>query len=101
MTGAAYGSAFTLMGSKNLGADMVFALDSAVISIMAPETAVEFVWDDRLKSSADPAQARQELRREWEATAASPLSAARQGDADDVIAFSELKQRIAAALEVF
>ena len=101
VTGAAYGSAFTLMGSKNLGADMVFALDSAVISVMAPETAVEFVWDDRLKSSADPAQARQELRSEWEATAASPLSAARQGDADDVIAFSELKQRIAAALEVF
>lgn len=101
ITGAAYGSTFTLMGSRSLGADMVFALDSAVISIMAPETAVEFVWDDRLKASEDPAQARLTLKNEWEQTVASPVSAARQGDVDDIIAFSELRQRVAAALEVF
>lgn len=101
ITGAAYGSAFTLLGSKELGADMVFALDSAVISVMTPETAVEFVWDDRLKASADPMQARQQLKSEWIETVASPLSAARQGDVDDVIAFTELKQRVAAAFEAF
>lgn len=101
MTGKAYGSAFTLLGSKQLGADMVFALDSAVISVMAPETAVEFVWDNRVKAAADPVTARATLRDEWIASSASPLAAARLGDIDDVIEYSELRQRVAAAFEIF
>ncbi len=101
VTGKAYGSAFTLLGSKQLGADMVFALDSAVISVMAPETAVEFVWDNRVKAAADPVTARATLRDEWIASSASPLAAARLGDIDDVIEYSELRQRVAAAFEIF
>ena len=100
VTGKAYGSAFTLMGSKKLGADLVFALDSAVISVLPPETAVEFVWDERLREAADPASARLSLRSEWESTVATPLNAARSGDVDDIIAYEELKQRIAAGFEI-
>ncbi|MBQ4065932.1 MAG: hypothetical protein IJD10_07515, partial [Clostridia bacterium] len=100
VTGKAYGSAFTLMGSKKLGADLVFALDSAVISVLPPETAVEFVWDDRLREADDPASARISLRSEWESTVATPLNAARSGDIDDIIAYEELKQRIAAGFEI-
>lgn len=98
--GRAYGSAFTFLGSKSLGADFVFALDNAVISVLPPETAVEFVWDDRLRKADDPETARASLKDEWEATVASPLAAARSGDIDDVIAYGELKQRIAAAFEI-
>ncbi len=98
--GKAYGSAFSLLGSKRLGADLVFALDSAVISVMAPESAVEFVWNDKIKAADDVSSLRAELKNEWINTAASPLSAARLGDIDDVISFSELKQRIAAGFEV-
>lgn len=101
VVGKAYGSAFTFMGSKRLGADMVFALDCAEISVMTPETAVEFVWDDKLKNSPDPASARDELKKEWIENVASPLAAARHGDIDDIVSYSELKQRIAAAFEVF
>lgn len=100
VVGKAYGSAFTLLGSKKLGADMVFALDSAVISVLPTETAVEFVWDDRLKAASDPDAARLALREEWNATVASPLAAARSGDIDDIIAFDELKQRLAAGFEI-
>lgn len=98
--GRAYGSAFTFLGAKALGADFVFALDSAVISVLPPETAVEFVWDERLRSADDPETARALLKAEWEATVATPLAAARSGDIDDVIAEGELKQRIAAAFEI-
>lgn len=97
--GAAYGSAFTFLGAKAIGADYVFALDSAIISVLPPETAVEFVWDERLRQADDPDAARAALKVEWETDVASPLAAARSGDIDDVIAYGELKQRLAAAFE--
>lgn len=100
VVGKAYGSAFTLLGSKQLGADLVFALDSAVISVLPTETAVEFVWDERLKAADDPQAARLALREEWDKTIASPLAAARSGDVDDIIAFDELKQRLAVGFEI-
>ncbi len=100
VVGKAYGSAFTVFGSKELGADLVFALDTAVISVMPPETAIEFMWEDRIKAADDPKTARASLAEEWIAAEASPLSAARSGDIDDVVDFRELRQRIAAGFEV-
>ena len=99
VVGKAYGSVFTLLGSRSLGADTVFALDSAEISILNPETAVEFLSDSELRASSDPATARQTLKDEWLSGEASPLNAARSGDIDDIVASAELKQRIASALE--
>lgn len=99
IVGKAYGSAFTLLGSKSLGADMVFALDSAVISVLDPDTAVEFINDAELKASNDPINLRASLKEEWINNEASPLNAARSGDIDDVIDSCELRQRLASALE--
>lgn len=41
--GRAYGSLYSIFGSKAIGADIAFALDSAKIAAMAPEAAVEFL----------------------------------------------------------
>ena len=71
--GRAYGSLYSIFGSKAIGADIAFALDSAKIAAMAPEAAVEF---------------------------ASPIRAAKSGHIDDIIASSELRARIAAAVEM-
>ncbi len=100
VVGKAYGSAFTVLGSKSLGADTVFAVDCAKISIMAPESAVEFIYDSELKASANPDALRAELLSSWINEKATPIEAARRGDIDDIIAFSELRARIAAAFEV-
>ncbi len=97
--GNAYGSAYTLMGSKSLGASFVFALDNAVISVLDPDTAVEFLYDSELKEAADPNSARASLKNEWIAGPASALTNARSGDIDDIVAADELKQRLASALE--
>lgn len=97
--GNAYGSAYTLMGSKSLGASFVFALDSAVISVLDPDTAVEFLYDSALKEAADPNAARASLREEWISGPASALTNARSGDIDDIVSGTELKQRMASALE--
>lgn len=97
--GNAYGSAYTLMGSKSLGASFVFALDSAVISVLDPDTAVEFLYDSELKEAADPNATRASLKEEWISGPASALNNARSGDIDDIVSGTELKQRMASALE--
>lgn len=97
--GNAFGSAYTLMGSKSIGASFVFALDNAVISVLDPDTAVEFLYDSELKAANDPNAARASLKNEWISGPASALTNARSGDIDDIVSGNELKQRMASALE--
>ena len=94
VTGKAYGAAFTLMGSKALGADMVFALPASEISVMAPASAVAFLWNDQITEDVT----RADLEEKWIAEKAAPEKAAADGSIDDVIASCELRQRICSAV---
>jgi acetyl-CoA/propionyl-CoA carboxylase carboxyl transferase subunit len=100
ITGKAYGAVFSILGSKSLGADIVFAADCAKISIMAPEAAVEFLYADQIKAADDSAKAKDEALAEWNEQFASPLACARNGDLDDIIDYAEMRQRITAAFEM-
>lgn len=91
--GKAYGTAFTLLGSKAVGADMVFALPTAEISVLSPEASVAFVWNDKVGEKS-----REELEAEWKEKCASADEAADKGEVDDIIDPAELRQRICAAL---
>lgn len=97
--GKAYGAAYTLMGSKSIGADIAFALNSSAISVLPPESAVAFVWNDRV-SGNEPAQAREELEKAWTELCASPVDAAEKGEIDDIIESAELRQRICACISM-
>ena len=99
VVGKAYGSVFTLLGSKTLGADIVFATPSAEISVMSTEAAVEFVYGEQIKNAKDPVAEKEAVRAEW-AKVCSPVTVARNGDLDDIIDPSELRMRVAAALEM-
>lgn len=92
--GKAYGAAFTLMGSRALGADLALAVEDAVISVLPPETAVAFAMNDKI--TADKSRA--DVEAEWMQTYASPVAAAESGDVDDVIPAAELRARIISAL---
>ena len=92
--GKAYGAAFTLMGSKALGADMVLALPTSEISVMAPASAVAFLWNDKITEDVT----RADLIEKWTRECASPEAAAADGSIDDVVAPTELRQRICAAV---
>lgn len=98
--GRAYGSAFTIMGSKSLGADIAFALECADISIMPPDSAVQLLYGDKIKESADPVSARAALLAEYKLESSSPVAAARNGDIDDIITYSEARQRVISAFEM-
>ena len=91
--GKAYGAAFTLLGSKSVGADLAYALPSACISVLSPEASVAFVWNDKVGEKS-----REELEAEWREKCASAAEAADRGAIDDVIEASELRKRICAAL---
>ncbi len=95
VVGKAYGAAFTLLGSKSLGADLAYALDGACISVLSPEASVAFVWNDKVSEKP-----RVELEAEWKEKCASAADAAELGEIDDVIAASELRKRICAALSM-
>lgn len=93
IVGKAYGAAFTLLGSKAEGADMVYALPNAAISVLSPEASVAFVWNDKVGE-----QSREELEVEWKKKCASAADAADRGEIDDIVEPAELRKRICAAL---
>ena len=100
IVGKAYGVAGTVFGSKSVGADVVYATENAVISALAPETAVSFLSSKEIAASEDPEKTRKEKLEEWNETYASPIEAARLGEVDDVVVYEELRQRICAAIEM-
>ena len=95
ITGEAYGTAYSVLGAKALGADFVLALDRAKISPMNPVSAVEFLGEVYDESKVD------EIAAKWADENASPLEAAKKGYVDDIIEASELRARVASALEMF
>lgn len=96
VVGKAYGAGFTLTGAKALGADVVFALPDASISLLSPASSVAFLWNDRVSEDVS----RESLEKEWQDAYASPAEAACRGEVDDVIAPEELRARLAAAVSM-
>lgn len=91
--GKAYGAAFTLLGSKSVGADISFALPNACVSVLSPEASVAFVWNDEVGEKN-----REEVEAEWKDRYASAADACECGEIDDIIDPAELRKRICAAL---
>ncbi len=94
IVGKAYGAAFTLLGSRAMGADLVLATDDARIAAMTPEKAVAFVWNDKITADTS----REEVEAAWVAEYAVAKKAAAAGDIDDVIPVSELRMRLCSAI---
>ncbi len=94
--GKAYGAAYTLMGSKSIGADIALACDNAKISAMPTKSAVAFAWNDKVTDNAK----RAEVEAEWDSIMASAVVAAKSGEIDDIISLDELRQRTSAAFEM-
>ena len=95
VVGKAYGAAFTLLGSKSVGADMALALPTACISVLSPEASVAFVWNSKVGEKS-----REELEAEWKEKCASADEACNAGEIDDVVAPEELRARVCAALSM-
>ncbi len=92
--GHAIGASFVLLGSKSLGADVVYATDDSEIGALTAESGVAFAWDKYITEE----KSREELIDEWKANVSSPVAAASSGEIDDIISVSELRARICSSL---
>ena len=92
--------AFIALAGKGSNADLSFALDTAVISALAPVTAVEFLQHDELKGAADLTAARNTLADEFAKENASAAVAAKNGCVDGIIAKNEIRQTLMDSIEV-
>ncbi|MBP1559689.1 MAG: carboxyl transferase [Oscillospiraceae bacterium] len=98
VTGKAYGAAMAALGAGN--ADVTYAYPDAVISPIAPVTAVEFLWHDKLKGAADLAAERNKLAAEYADSNASAFDAAEKNCIDDIITAEEARAKVISVLEM-
>ena len=94
INGHAIGASFVLLGSKALGADIVYATDDSEICALPADSGVAFAWDKYITLD----KTRESLVDEWKQTVSSPARAAESGEIDDIISVNELRARICSAL---
>ena len=104
ITRKAYGGAYIVMGSKDLGADVNLAWPTAQIAVMGAQGAVNILHRQHLRQAVeegkDEATERARLQTEYEERFATPYTAAERGWVDAVIAPSETRMQIVRALRV-
>ena len=104
ITRKAYGGAYIVMGSKQLGADVNLAWPTAQIAVMGAGGAVNILHRSTLatveKEGGDVDAERARLTREYEQQIVNPWDAADRGYVDAVIAPSETRAQITKALRL-
>ncbi|WP_460522917.1 acyl-CoA carboxylase subunit beta [Humibacter antri] len=89
ITRKAYGGAYIVMGSKQLGADINLAWPTAEIAVMGGQGAVNILYRSEIKkaeeSGEDVAAMRTKLANEYLYNVASPYLAAERGELDGII----------------
>ena len=96
----AYGTAYTLMNSKHIGADYVYAWPTAQVSTMNSESAVKIMYEEALQNAENPAELMQEKVKAYEEEHSSVYAVAGHGYIDDIIEPAATRKRVIAALEV-
>ena len=99
ITRKAYGGAFDVMGSKNVGGDFNFAWPTAEIAVVGAEAAVNLLYRKELKADQDGKRFK-ELVQEFKDRFANPYIASQGGYIDDVIKPSETREKLIQALSV-
>ncbi|MGC5616699.1 acyl-CoA carboxylase subunit beta [Georgenia sp. Z1491] len=102
ITRKAYGGAYIVMGSKQLGADINLAWPTAQIAVMGAGGAVNILHRSALRKvdeeGGDVEAERARLTGEYEDALINPWEAAQRGDVDAVIAPHETRSQVVRAL---
>lgn len=100
ITGHAYGTAGVVMGSKSIGADIVYAWENADMGLMDPKEAAKLVYEKEIDETDDKPARINELTAEYRDKVSSAHANARRGYIDDIIDPAETRQRLVAAFEM-
>lgn len=102
ITRKAYGGAYIVMGSKQLGADINLAWPTAEIAVMGGQGAVNILYRNEIKQAEangeDVAAVRAKLAAEYTYNVASPFLAAERGELDGIIEPSATRISVIKAL---
>ena len=100
IVGSSYGNGYTVMNSKALGCDMVFAWSGASVGTMPARDAVRIIYDEELKNISDKTAYLDEKAAEYEALQNSALSAAKRGYIDSIIEPVDTRKYVIGAFEM-
>ena len=100
ITRKAYGGAFDVMNSKNIGADLNFAWPTAEIAVMGAKGAAEIIFKHEIAQSEDPQAKWLEKEAEYGQMFANPYRAAEHGFVDDVILPAETRAKVIAGFKM-
>ncbi len=92
--GNAYGSAYVMMNSKSIGADLVYAWEGSKVGMMDAGLAAKIMYD------GNPADVIAEKKKAYEELQSSVDTAARRGQVDLIIAPDDTRKYAAAAFEM-
>lgn len=96
VTKQSIGSSYIVLAGKGSNADLTFAWENAVISPLEVNSAVAFLYNDRLAQGEDRAS----IETEYKNTVASPFAAAACGAVDDIFAPEQTREKLISALEM-
>ncbi len=100
VAGQAYGTAGLTMGSKAVGADIVYAWPAAAIGMMDADAAVKIMYADEIAASDDANALIREKAAAYRTLQSGAEAAARRGYIDDIIAAEDTRKRVIAAFEM-
>ncbi len=98
--GDAFGTAYTVMNSKAIGADIVYAWPTAKIGTMDPEMAVKIMYDKEIGEADDKKAVIADLKKKYTELQSSAVAAAKRGYIDDIIEPDATRKRLIAAFDM-
>ncbi len=90
------GGAFVILAGKGANADLTLAVENAVVSPLSVDSAVAFLYGERLAKGEN----REELKKEYALTEGSAKSAAESAAVDSVIMEKNLRSELISNLEM-
>ncbi len=99
ITRKAYGGAYDVMNSKNIGADLNFAWPTAEIAVMGAKGAAEIIFKREISDATDKEGKWKEKEAEYAEAFANPYKAAEHGFIDAVILPEETRAVLIKALK--
>lgn len=100
IVGNAFGSAYVIMNSKGIGADMVYAWKNAKIGMMNAESAAKIIYADEISKAEGANAVIGELAAAYEKLQLSVDSAAARGYVDTVINPEDTRKYLIGAFEM-
>lgn len=96
----AYGGAYIVMNSKNMGGDFNFAWPTAEVAVMGPEGAVRILHRREMEQAENPEQLKRQLVTDYRENVANPYIADEMGYIDEVIDPASTRQKLITAFDL-